>query len=86
MVNVLLTEQRGHKADAAAQHCSTGDIQLGQHGEGEQGQANDVQQLEECDLISDKGSVTLSIMEGTINTQTHYSPASLPVRWAGALA
>jgi len=48
----LLTEQGGHKADAAAENRSTRHIQGRQHGESERGQADDVQQLKERDLIS----------------------------------
>lgn len=57
----LLTQQGGHKADAAAQHRAARHIQSREHGEGEQGQANDVQQFKERDLISGDLSINLHL-------------------------
>jgi len=57
-----LTKQGRHEADAAAQNRSTRHIQGRQHGEGEQGQTNDVQEFKERDLIG--GGLSINLRRG----------------------
>lgn len=46
MVCTVLTEKSWHEADAVGEHGRLDDVQLGQDGEEEQGQAGRVQRLE----------------------------------------